>query len=127
MDAELAKKSFSDDVTPPSTEHGAFDEKRLTDDHGRRPTIQGPALDVLQQIEATDHHHPIHWPVFKKWWIVIVYCVLEVFVTLTSTSYVSIEFQIQEQFGGSTQVLTLGQSLYIVGNAVGPWLLGPLS
>ena len=34
---------------------------------------------------------------------------------------------IQEQLGGAQQVLTLGQSLYIVGNALGPVVLGPLS
>ena len=133
MDTELARESFSEDAakgtTPPMTEtdDGRVNEKRMTDDKRRRSTVTGPALDVLQQIETADPHHPIHWPVFKKWWIVLVYCILEVFVTLTSTSYVSIEYLIQERFGGSTQVLTLGQSMYIVGNAIGPAFLGPLS
>lgn len=37
------------------------------------------------------------------------------FVTILSTDYISVEFLIQEQWGGSTQVVTLGQSLFIVG------------
>ena len=40
---------------------------------------------------------------------------------------VGIEFLIQEKWGGSTQVVTLGQSLFIVGTAVGPAFMGPLS
>ena len=84
-------------------------------------------LGILQQIDLHDQHHPIHWPVWKKWYIISVYCSLQILVTINSTSYVSAEFLIQEQFGGSTQVITLGQSLFIVGNAVGPAFLGPLS
>jgi hypothetical protein len=46
---------------------------------------------------------------------------------MTSTAYLSIEFLIQEQFNSSTQVTALGQSLFIVGTAIGPLCLGPLS
>lgn len=95
--------------------------------HGRldaRPSQQTSALELLNLIHAQDDAHPIGWPVPKKWLIVTIYCMLQVFVTLTSTTYVSVEFQIQEKFGGSTQVLTLGQSMFIVGNAVGPAFLG---
>ena len=46
---------------------------------------------------------------------------------MTSTAYLSIEYLIQEQFDSSTQVTALGQSLFIVGNAIGPLCLGPLS
>lgn len=46
---------------------------------------------------------------------------------MTSTAYLSLEYLIQEQFNSSTQVTALGQSLFIIGNAVGPLCLGPLS
>ncbi len=101
------------------------------------------ALALLQQIKSRDISHPIHWPVWKKWVIVSIYCLLQIFVTLTSTTYVSAEFLVQEKFGGATQVsmpilkscivtnmqqvIALGQSMFIVGNAVGPAFLGPLS
>lgn len=90
--------------------------------------VDGSALGVLNLVKLQDKHHPITWPVWKKWVIISVYCLLQVFVTLTSTSYIAVEFLIQEQYGNpSTQVVTLGQSLFIVGNAVGPAFLGPLS
>jgi hypothetical protein len=85
------------------------------------------ALAVLQQIKSRDASHPIHWPAWKKWVIVTVYCLLQIFVTLTSTTYVSVEFLIKDKYGSTTQVITLGQSMFIVGNAVGPAFLGPLS
>lgn len=85
------------------------------------------AIDILQKIESHDPHHPIHWSLLKKWLIVTVYCLLQVFISMTSTSYTSIAYLIQTDLGGSTQVVTLGQSLWIAGNAVGPVILGPLS
>jgi Na+/melibiose symporter-like transporter len=84
-------------------------------------------LGVLEMIQTTEKHHPIHWPVWQKWCVSIIYCLLQVLVTILSTSYVSAEYYIQDKFGGSTQVVALGQSLFIVGTAVGPAFLGPLS
>ncbi|KAI2624331.1 MFS general substrate transporter [Hypoxylon sp. NC1633] len=84
-------------------------------------------LSVLQKVGFSSKSHPIHWNPVKKWVIVIVYCLLQVFITLSTTTYVSAEFLVQEKYGGSTQVVALGQSMFIVGTAVGPAFLGPLS
>ncbi|ODV97726.1 hypothetical protein PACTADRAFT_37810 [Pachysolen tannophilus NRRL Y-2460] len=72
-------------------------------------------------------HHPYHWPVWQKYGIVVVYCMLQVFVTLTSTTYVGVEWIVEEKFNVGAQVATLGQSMFILGTAVGPAFLGPLS
>ncbi|KAI1386238.1 MFS general substrate transporter [Hypoxylon trugodes] len=85
------------------------------------------ALSVLQRVEFSSASHPIHWSPVKKWIIVVIYCSLQTFITLTTTTYVSAEFLVQEKYGGSTQVVALGQSMFIVGTAVGPAFLGPLS
>lgn len=39
----------------------------------------------------------------------------------------SAEFLAKESYGGTTQVVALGQSMFIIGTAVGPAFLGPLS
>jgi hypothetical protein len=88
---------------------------------------QDTMIAILELVKANDVHHPMHWPAWKRWGIITIYCFLQLFVTLTSTTYVGAEYLIQEKFGGSTQVVTLGQSLFIVGNAVGPAFMGPLS
>jgi multidrug resistance protein len=119
------------EASSPSPSLEKADAEKDTTDAGARRRSTAPkddsALALLQIIETHDDAHPIHWSSLKKWVIVTIYCVLQVFVTLTSTTYVSAEFLIQERFGGSTQVITLGQSMFIVGNAVGPAFLGPLS
>jgi multidrug resistance protein len=88
---------------------------------------QDDPLALLAKIETSSEAHPIRWPLWQKWSIVFVYCLLQVFVTLTSTTYVSVEFLIMEKWTSSAQVATLGQSMFIVGTAVGPAFLGPLS
>jgi MFS family permease len=72
-------------------------------------------------------YHPYHWDWKKKYLITIAYCLLQVFVTLTSTTYVAVEYIVEERFGVNSQVATLGQSMFIIGTAVGPAFLGPLS
>lgn len=101
-------------------------EKQRPDESGRL-TPDGSPLGVLQLIDISEKHHPAHWSPLKKWPLAAFYCLLQVFVTILSTSYISAEFLVQEKFGGSTQVVALGQSLFIVGTAVGPAFLGPLS
>lgn len=86
------------------------------------------ALAALRRITTDEPGHPTHWPLWKKWVITTIYCALQTFVALTSTTYVSAEFLIEEQFNVSnTQVVALGQSMFIIGTAVGPVFLGPLS
>ncbi|KAI0387546.1 MFS general substrate transporter [Hypomontagnella monticulosa] len=103
------------------------------EEKAQEPTMQAhstgadAALYALQKVEFGSASHPIHWKPVKKWAIIAVYCLLQVFVTLSTTTYVSAEFLVQEKYGGSTQVVALGQSMFIVGTAVGPAFLGPLS
>lgn len=103
------------------------------EEKARQSTMRAPstgadaALFALQKVESSSASHPIHWKPVKKWAIIAVYCLLQTFITLSTTTYVSAEFLAQEKYGGSTQVVTLGQSMFIVGTAVGPAFLGPLS
>jgi hypothetical protein len=76
-------------------------------------------LDVLEKMRETDAAHPVNWSLWKKWSVITVYCLLQV--------YVSVETFIQEKFPSTLQVVTLGQSMFIMGTAVGPVFLGPLS
>ncbi|KAL1297979.1 hypothetical protein AAFC00_006486 [Neodothiora populina] len=84
-------------------------------------------LAALEVVEERDPHHPMHWPAWKRWSIALLYCSLQAFVTLTSTTYVSAEYNIGDDYPASTQVITLGQSMFVLGTAIGPIFLGPLA
>jgi hypothetical protein len=84
-------------------------------------------LGILDLVSTKEKYHPVHWPAWKRWLVATTYCLLQTLVAMLSTSYISAEVLLQAKFGGSTQVVALGQSLFIVGTAVGPLFLGPLS
>lgn len=110
----------------PSTDSNGAGGRTLPNPELKHPLPRriSDALQVPGTVNLSDPSHPYNWASWQKWAIVIVYCTLQMFVTLTSTTYVSVEFLIQERFGGTTQVITLGQSMFIVGTAVGPAFLG---
>jgi len=98
--------------------------------NGVEPPTDDRTLAILELVQSHDAHHPMHWPAWQRWSLCAFYCLLQVFVTLTSTTYVSAEFLVTEKFNitdPTSQVVTLGQSLFILGTAVGPAFLGPLS
>ncbi|KAG9876938.1 hypothetical protein KCV05_g21904, partial [Aureobasidium melanogenum] len=87
--AEQEKKGGS----VPSSAHS---EPLQSDLEARRASGTTP-LDVLEQIKGTDEAHPMHWGLWKKWFVITVYCLLQVYVTMTSTMYVSVESLIQDK------------------------------
>jgi hypothetical protein len=61
------EKQFID--TPPEVGNGI-----VTEDGPVSPgRDQDTALAILDLVKAKDVHHPIHWPAWKRWGIVIVY------------------------------------------------------
>lgn len=89
--------------------------------------ITSNPLEAAVPFSIDNPYHPYHWPSKKKYLVVVCYCMLQIYVTLTSTSYVASEEYVMERFGTTNQVATLGQSMFILGTAVGPSFLGPLS
>ncbi|KAI5868708.1 MFS general substrate transporter [Durotheca rogersii] len=85
------------------------------------------ALSALPDVDPSSPAHPIHWHPAKKWSITVVYSLLQTFVALSTTTFVSAEPLARARYDSSTQVVALGQSMFVVGTAVGPAFLGPLS
>lgn len=86
------------------------------------------SMNILTMVLANGHHHPMNgYSWFKKWSICMFYCILQTYVTLSTTSYLSAIAAIHNEFGHEEQIIILGQSMFLVGNALGPAVLGPLS
>lgn len=98
-----------------------------SDSDVERDINHGTVVNILELVKAQDAHHPMHWSAWKRWSIIVLYCLLQTFVTLTSTTYIGVEWIVEEKWGASVQVTTLGQSMFVLGTAVGPAFLGPLS
>jgi hypothetical protein len=93
------------------------------------PAGPGPAdiMYLLQLVTDLDECQPVYLSAPKRWRYATIYCLLQTFITLISTSYVSAIDLVMVKFHVDRQVATLGQSLTIIGYALGPILLSPIS
>ncbi|KAK4553706.1 hypothetical protein LTR86_009204 [Recurvomyces mirabilis] len=90
---------------------------------GRAPT----AVPIFITFARDDTANPRNWSKAKKWYITCFASFLNVLTCLCAGGYSSASDEISSTFNVSAEVTTLGLSLYILGFAIGPMLLAPLS
>lgn len=74
-----------------------------------------------------DPYRPMNWPTHKKVSTTLLYGLVTMTATWASSSYSAGTVQIAEHFHVSTQVATLGTTLFLFGFGIGPLLWAPLS
>ncbi|KAJ5281774.1 hypothetical protein N7478_007146 [Penicillium angulare] len=79
------------------------------------------------EFQKDDPGNPMNWGSFRKWFITFVATISVFAVTLTSSAYSVSANEIFQDFDISSEVFTLGLSLFVLGFAIGPALWGPLS
>ncbi|KZP30509.1 MFS general substrate transporter [Athelia psychrophila] len=82
---------------------------------------------VLIQSARGDPDSPRSWPNWKRYGIVILASFLNNLVTICVSGYSTGTAQMEQEFGVSEEVGTLGLSTFILGFASGPMLVAPLS
>lgn len=86
-----------------------------------------PDIPIYVTFAKDDPENPRNFPRFKKWYITCFASWLNVITCLCAGGYSSAADDISEHFNVSAEVATLGLSMYILGFALGPMLLAPLS
>jgi multidrug resistance protein len=74
-----------------------------------------------------DPSNPRQWPKWKKWYITCFVSFLNIITCLCAGGYSSGSEQISSAFRVSSEIVTVGLSMYILGFALGPLVLAPLS
>lgn len=74
-----------------------------------------------------DFRNPLQLGASMKWFITMVAAMETLVVALVSSAYTGGIVQIEQQFQATTEVATLGVSLYVLGFALGPLLWAPMS
>lgn len=74
-----------------------------------------------------DAANPRNWPLWRKWTIVGVIIPIDLTVSWAASGFSPASTKFQKDFGVSTEVGTLGLSMYVLGLALGPMTLAPLS
>lgn len=74
-----------------------------------------------------DPENPTSWSDSYKWFLTGLVSIATLAVALASSCYSGAISSVRAEFGGSTEVLTLGVSLFVCGFAAGPLIWAPLS
>lgn len=76
--------------------------------------------NLIEWDGPNDPENPMNWAVSKKWRVTIAMGLMTFCVTFASSVFSNATVPVATLFGVSTEVTTLGTSLFVLGFAVGP-------
>ncbi|KAJ5174188.1 Major facilitator superfamily multidrug transporter mdrA [Penicillium canariense] len=106
------------------TQPGAITQEVLDHPYAGSGTEEDPF--VVQWLPK-DFRNPLQLSLPMKWSITMIAALETLVVALVSSAYTGGIVQIEEQFSTTTEIATLGVSLYVLGFALGPLLWAPMS
>lgn len=98
--------------------------------HGSTSTNNNNNMIEVSQLDwdgPDDMGNPQNWPKWKKWFITFTVAIVCLCISLGSSLYVSGVPEIMLEFNVSQELCLVGLTLYLVGLALGPVLMAPLS
>ncbi|KAL9128600.1 MAG: hypothetical protein Q9217_002765 [Psora testacea] len=87
--------------------------------------LKDPNLIDFEDLD--DSVYPLNWTKGRKWMITIVFAVMTLGVTFTSSIFSTAATVTAYKYNVGTEVTVLGTSLFVLGFAFGPIVWGPLS
>lgn len=106
------------------TQPGAVTQEVMDHAYVGSGTVDDP---YVVQWMSKDFRNPLQLSAPMKWFITLIAALETLVVALVSSAYTGGIVQIEEQFLVTTEVATLGVSLYVLGFALGPLLWAPMS
>ncbi|RDW82201.1 MFS general substrate transporter-65 [Coleophoma cylindrospora] len=91
------------------------------------PEEQQRDPNLVEWDGPNDPGNPMNWSVGKKWIVTIALGFLTFVITFASSVFSTSTIAVAVRFGVSTEVSTLGTSLFVLGFAAGPLIWGPAS
>lgn len=120
MEQELPKQSIEDSESSESAKVGDI-EKQDTAKEGEIEDTQAAKREWIKSAPES----PRNWPLWRKWWVIGGLIFYTIVVFISSTGFVTDDAT--SQFGVNTELSVMGQSMFILGIAIGPMFLAPLS
>jgi multidrug resistance protein len=103
-------------------------EKQETEDNKERQEAQKQEdPNLVNWDRDNDPRNPQNWKHWRKWLITCSMGAMTLCITFASSVFSTATIPTSQQFGVSTEVMTLGTSLFVLGFAFGPLVWGPIS
>jgi MFS transporter, DHA1 family, multidrug resistance protein len=110
---ETARNASDEESSDKDLERGNVEREKKHEEPPKDPNLivwDGP----------NDPENPMNWPASKKWIITVALGMMTFCVTFASSVFSNATVPTSIEFGVSTEVTTLGTSLFVLGFAVGP-------
>ncbi|RAH85407.1 MFS multidrug transporter [Aspergillus japonicus CBS 114.51] len=91
------------------------------------PLLPDPETYVVEFDGAQDPMHPYNWSILRRSILVAILCYSTFAASFTSAIFSAASTGVSREFGISTEVSTLGVTLYVLGFAAGPTIWAPAS
>ena len=133
---ELQKNDIETDAEKQDTSHAAESHHGSDLEKGRNHVVGAPHQDAVEEERdinlirfdgPDDPDNPMNWGKRYKWTMTAVLAGMTFVTTFTSAIFSTAINGTSKRFQASTEVMTLGTSLFLVGFTFGPIVWGPLS
>ena len=94
-------------------ENGRAEQLKRKESKARDPNL-------IEWDGPEDPENPMNWPASKKWTVTLALGMMTFCVTFASSVFSNATVPVAELFGVSTEVTTLGTSLFVAGFGAGP-------
>lgn len=101
------------------------DEAEKAEELRRQKEEMAKDPNLVEWDGLDDPGNPMNWKTSKKWTVTIMLGFMTFCVTFASSVFSNATVPTAEEFGVSTEVTTLGTSLFVLGFGVGPLVWGP--
>jgi DHA1 family multidrug resistance protein-like MFS transporter len=120
--ANNSKESLPDNS---DLEKGNQDADNVKDDKAKKEEQKQKDPNLIEWDGPHDVGNPMNWTTSKKWIITIALGMMTFCVTFASSVFSNATVPVAELYHVSTEVATLGTSLFVLGFGVGPLIWGP--
>jgi DHA1 family multidrug resistance protein-like MFS transporter len=115
-----ADREAEEDLEKGENENEDPDALEREEEYRKQKEEQAKDPNLIEWNSPDDPENPMNWKTSKKWVVTLVLGSMTFCVTFASSVFSNATIPVAEEFGVSTEVTTLGTSLFVLGFGVGP-------
>jgi hypothetical protein len=120
VEGDSANNSSESDIDEKDLEKGDEDAEVRRAEESKKKEQKEKDPNLIEWDGPEDPENPMNWPAKKKWIVTVTLGLMTFCVTFASSVFSNATVPVAELYGVSTEVTTLGTSLFVLGFGFGP-------
>jgi DHA1 family multidrug resistance protein-like MFS transporter len=119
-EGDTTNNSSESDIDEKDLEKGNEDAEIRRAEESKKKEQKEKDPNLIEWGGPDDPENPMNWPAKKKWIVTVTLGLMTFCVTFASSVFSNATVPVAERYGVSTEVTTLGTSLFVLGFGFGP-------